>query len=267
MQDIASTNPFDDGTASATIAIPAQAQRVQWYDSVGGSLENATAQSTAEGEHDLVERYDATDPSFDSPMLIYSVAYRHEWPVDARVWDDYNREKVYRESGTSAQVGSATVGSATVGGDDRVVDSQWQRVFVTDHDYVGRRVIETDRLRLVPDVDGEKLRAYRWDDSEGQYGIVQLGSSPWRLVDVNLRRIGVERIVGQLVFEDTSSPGTTEAIDMTVQRGRDNALFTTPPNVGSTSSGLVTRLSPIAVTETRAATEVATLEAREDVDR
>lgn len=258
------TNPFGSATTEE-VGIPARARRARWYNRDDGSLESATEQRVVAGEHDGVSIYDATEPSFDDPTLIYDVAYRHEWPVDCRVWDDYDRAKSDSGPSSSATVGSATVGSTTAGSTPEAV--QWQRVFSPQHDYTGQPVIENDILRLRPDEAGEKLRAYRWNDADEHYDRVQLGMTGWRLIDWHTRRIGVERIDGQAEFEDKSSPGTTHNVDWSLKRGYTDALITQPANAGAIPAGLQTRLGPIAHDSDQDPAAVADLIERSVVDR
>ncbi|MDS0258561.1 hypothetical protein NDI56_03935 [Haloarcula sp. S1CR25-12] len=237
-------NPFDAG-AAPELGLSIRARKVRWFDDVDGGLEDATAQRTVEGEHDHIDIYDPEEPSFGKPLLIYDIPYTEEYPTDCVVWDTYDREKVYREPGDGATVGSATVGSATVGGDDVRVASQWQRVYLTDHEYRGDMVLETDRLRLVIDQPEDVLRAYRWDPADGQYALLQLGASDWRLFDVDVTSIGLVRLKAQFEFEDMST-GDRVNLNGTLIRGLDNVVWTEPVNEGATPQGLQDRLAPIA---------------------
>ena len=255
-------NPF--GSASSEeIGIPARASLVQWYDSSTGALEDATVQRTESGEHDDIDIYDATEPSFDGPTLVYDVAYRHEWPVDVRVWDDYGRAK-HRSTSDGTTVGSATVGTATVGSVTEAV--QWQRVFSTDHDYRGVPILENDVLRL-EFAERDQLRVYEWDTSAKTYERLELGSSPWRLQDVDIVRIGVERIDGQAEFEDVNNPGTTHNLNFSVKRGYSTVFWTVPANESSPPQGLIDRLSPIAHDSDQDPAAVADVIQRTEVDR
>lgn len=254
--------PFgSDNTPEFGLSI--RAEKVQWYDAATGSTESATVQRTVDGEHDQLDIYDASEPSFADPTLIYAIDYLDEYPTDCTVWDTYDRSKVYRESGTSATVGSATVGSATVGGDDLVVDSQWQRVFATDHEWRGDIVMETDRLRLWVDQPADTLRAYRYDPSDGQYTLVQLGSSDWRLWDINVSHIGLARLAARCTFEDTS--GNRYTLVAHLLRGREDVIFEEPANAGATPAGLVDRLAPIAATTDQIAVPAATTVKKSEV--
>jgi len=267
------TNPTTEdnplGSASnEEIALSGRARRVQWYDRSTGDLEDASEQRVIEGEHDRLAVYDATDPSFDGPTLIYDLAYRHEWPVDTRVWDDYGRSKLDEVTvSDGATVGSATVGSATVGTGVETTAVQWQRVYEPSHDYVGRPVLENDILRLRPDGPRGKLRVYRWNAADEHYDRVQLGGSDWRLIDWNTKRIGVERIDGQAEFEDQSNPGTTHNLNWSLKRGYGDVLWLNPDNEGSVPSGLTDRLDPIAHDSDQDPAAVADVIKRSEVDR
>jgi hypothetical protein len=161
-------------------------------------------------------------------------------------------------------VGSSTVGDATV--TDTVtteVASQWQRVYVTDHDWRGDIVLETDRLRLTIDQPEDTLRAYRWSD--GQYELVQLGASDWRLFDVDITTIGLARIEAQFEFE-RQADGTRHNLNATLVRGLDDVVWTEPVNEDSTPQGLIDRLAPIA-TAADALAPTGDVVRRGDVDR
>lgn len=238
-------NPF--GSAStAEIAISARANKVRWFDDGAGTktTEAATVQRTVEGERDPIDIYDATEPSFSSPTLIFDIPYHYEWRADARVWDPRGREKYLETSTDSSQVGSTTAGAGSVGGQTAL---QWQQVFVTSHDFDAPVIVETDRLRLEFDEAGQTLRAYRWDDAEGIYEVVPLGTSDWRLFDIDLLTVSQARIDAQVEFEDTSAGSlTTHNLNMSAKRGYDDALWLNPDNEGSVPSGLTDRLDPIA---------------------
>lgn len=256
------SNPFGSDT-TAEVGIPARASKVQWYDPNDASLTDATVQRTVTGEHDDIAIYDAAAPSISRPVLVYDVAYRHEWPVDVRVWDDRNGQKLAEEGGgDGATVGSDTVGSATVGNSPTTA-VRWQRVFSADHDYQGTPIVETDRLRVEFDAP-QKLRAYRWDAGEEDYARVQLGATAWRLTDANIRRIGVERIDGQCKF---SSGSSSHNLNVSLKRGYEDALWLNPDNEGSVPQGLIDRLDPIAATSDEDPAAVADVIERNEVDR
>ncbi|WP_135302636.1 hypothetical protein [Haloarcula amylovorans] len=235
-------------TSTAEIGLSATATGVEWWDKTAGTREAATVQRTVTGEHGDIDIYDATEPSFDSPVLLHDIAYDQEWQADARCWDDYDRSK----TATAA--------------DGATIDSVWQRVFVTSHSFAGKPVLESQRLRLVFDVASQQLQASRWSSSNSQYESVSLGSSSWQLDGISLSRVGVERVTAQTRWVDTSG-SATHTLDCTVKRGWDDALFTTPPNETSPPSGLVTRLDPIAADSDQTAAEVVDIVANSEVQR
>lgn len=256
-------NPFGS-TTPVEISLSIRASDVRWYDDSTGSTESATVQRTVAGEHDDLDVYDATEPSFSNPWLVYDIPYKHEYPTDVTVWDDYDRDKEAVETTSSATVGSATVGSATVGTDE-IFDSVWQRVFVTDHEWRGRPVLECDRLRLRPDEDNGRLLAYQWDASDDHWDIVQLGVSDWRLRTWDIRQVGLARVESRTTWENTST-GDTHRLDVAVRRGMDDALIVNPTNEPSVPSGLVDRLDPIASDADQDAGERAGIVKRSEVD-
>lgn len=218
-------NPFDAG-APPEIGLSVNASDVAWFNDVDGSVESATVQRTVNGEHGDLEIYDITEPSFDDPVLTYTLGYEDEYATDCVVWDDYGRPKEYSNNGIT-------------------VASQWQRVYITEHEWEGDIVIESDRLRLIITRPGYTLEAYRWDDSAGSYTAVSLGTSDWELRDISLTDVGLCRIEAQFQFNNTAS-SATHSLNGTIVRGLDDVIWTTPVNEGSIPSGLETLLSPIA---------------------
>jgi len=233
------TNPFGSAS-SAEVGIPHRASAVKWFDRNGGqTTTDATVQRTVQGEHDQIDIYDATEPPFSTPALVYDVPYEHEWPVDVRVWDDRNTAKIVEADTDGSSVGSATVGSATIGGATTVA---WQRCYRTDHDFAGVPILENDRLRVALDTAAGRLRASRWSQSDGQYERVQLDpTSSWRFVRADIEYIGVEAVDARLTFSDGT---TTDRLWASCKRGYDSLLFHDPD--GSAASGLVDRLDAIA---------------------
>jgi len=258
-------NPFG-AAPSPEIGLTTAANKVRWYDDVSGAIETPTVQRTVTGEHGRLNIYDASEPSFDSPALIYDLSLREEFKTDCVLWDDYNREKVYRVESDGDTVGSATVGSATVNDADTLVESQWQRVYLTDHEWQGNIVLESDRLRLVIDQPKDDLRAYRYNADEGQYNLVQLGASDWRLFDVDITSIGLATIEAQLEFEGLTS-GATHNLNLSLIRGLEDAVWSVPSNEDSTPQGLIDRLDPIAATTDTVAVPEQDVVKRTEVDR
>jgi hypothetical protein len=239
-------NPFGSD-ATPEFGVSTRSRKVRWFDDTTGSLQDATVQRRVQGEHDFIEIYDASEPSFDRPVLLFDIPYTEEYPTDVTVWDTYDRDKLYQEtSSADYQVGSATVGSATVTDTIDLETVQWQRVYVTDHDWTGDIIIETDRLRLLVDQPEDNLRVYQWNPSVGLWEQQQLGSSDWRLWDIDITHIGLVRVECQLEFENTTN-GNKYNLNAKLLRGLDNALFTIPPNESAPApSGVVDRLDPIA---------------------
>ncbi|QLH78669.1 hypothetical protein HZS55_15845 [Halosimplex rubrum] len=245
-------NPFGDG-GDAEIGLHAGAEKVRWFDDRGGSgaIEDATVQRTVAGERTDFEIYDATEPSFSQPTLIYTLDYTDEYQADVHLWDDNGRSKtVVVDEGGGSEVGTATVGDATVGGGgtDAV---RWGRVYSTGHDFVGAPVAETGRLRLRFDENRGRIEAYRWNDADAHYDRVQLDlTSDWRLFDVDVTHIGLARIDLQVEFRDTSTSAlTTQNLNCSLKRGYDDALWMVPPNASSPPQGLVDRVDAIASTQ------------------
>jgi len=259
-------NPFGSGS-TAEIGLNHRAQKVRWFDSATDSqaIEAATVQRTVKTERDEIDIYDATEPSFSQPTLIFSLPYRHEWRTDARIFDDRGVQKYHTETGSGDSVGSASVGTATIAGTRSA--TQWQQVFLTTHDFEGHHVVENGRLRLVLD-DAGQTRAYRYGHDDGQYNRVQLGLSDWRLFDVDLIDIGLARVDLQLEYEDTSASSlTTHNLNCSLIRGRENALVANPSNEGSVPTGLTDRLDPIAATSDQDPTPEMGVIPRSEVNR
>ena len=239
-------NPFGS-SSTAEVGLSIRADNVEWWDHVTGATVSATVQRTVSGEHDDIEIYDATEPGFDNPVLLHDIAYDAEWPTDVRVWDDYNRSKSIQ---------------TTVNGDTRTVDPTWQRCFVTSHEFVGTPILGSDKLRLEADTDNQLLSASGWTGSS--YDSVSLGASDWRLRALDLSRIGVERIDAQTEWVNTSN-GDTHRLDLTLKRGREDALWTVPDNGSAPPQGLIDRLTPIASPADQAAGEVLDIVANSEV--
>lgn len=257
-------NPFGSDTAPE-FGLTIRARKTRWYNSTDGTIVDATAQRTVDGEHDRLDIYDTDEPSFDGPILLYDIAYTDEYPTDCRVWDTYDRQKESEETDGTSTVGSATIGDS-LSTTTESIDAQWQRVYVTDHEWRGDMVLETDRLRLVINQPEDDLRAYRWSDSNGQYTLVQLGQSDWRLYDVNLTDVGLAQLQAQFEFENLSS-GARHNLNGTLLRGFDDVIWTVPTNEWKTPSGLVDRLDPIAATTDKVPAPTVDVIKRTETDR
>lgn len=243
------------------VAIHERATDVRWFDETGGTTESATVQRNETGEFAHTDIYDTSEPSFNDPILIYSLPYEHEGRVDVRVWDDHNRVK-NQEEFSEPKVGSSTVGSTSTGGSNTV--SSWQKVFHPEHEFTGRVIVENGILRLKFYEDSGFIRARRWSEAMGDYEKVSLGSTDWRMRDIDLTFIGMHRVEAQVTFRDSS--GTEYRLDLVLSRGQTSALWTQPTNESSNApSDLQTRLDPVARTTDRDAKGDSTLFRREAV--
>jgi hypothetical protein len=240
-------NPFGS-SGSVEIGLHGHAEKVRWFDNSGGTgaIEDATIQRTVAGERCELDIYDAAEPSFDQPSLIYTLPYEKEYEADVLLFDDHDRTKTVLIPQTKGdEVGSASVGDATIGGGSTAV--RWPRVYATGHDWVGQPVAETGRLRLQFDENRGRIKASRWNETEGQYNAVQLGLTDWRLYDVDVTHIGLARLKLQVEFEDTSASSlTTRNLNCSLKRGHENALWIVPQNASAPPQGLIDRLDPIA---------------------
>jgi hypothetical protein len=260
------TNPFGSATAPE-LGLSVRAQDIKWFDAVGGQVDtDPTVVRRVEGEHDFLNIYDASDPPFDDPILVYDIPFTEEYPTDCRIWDTYDRDKIYRQTTTADDtVGSSTVGSATVTDTITARTVQWQRVYSTAHQYQGDTIIENDRLRFEITQSDNQLRAFRYDDSIGLYERVQLGASDWRLKDINITHIGLARIESALTFENRSN-GNRQRADLLLIRGLDNATIAEPANASTIPQGVIDRLDPIASDSDRVTKPVADTIDRSDVE-
>jgi hypothetical protein len=237
-------NDFGTGT-TAYVGVPASATNARWYRPSTGAREDATLVATRSSQLGDVAVYDAQDSSYDHPTLIFDVDYGEEWPTQTRVWDDRGHADKLDANG----------------------DVQWAKVYATDHDATGLLLVDNGLLRLTFNVGGNTLFAEEWDDSAGAWSTVTLGSSDWELFDVDLTRIGQGRVTAQVEFRDpTQSPTAYFALDMRLGRGATDAQWTVPPGEsGSTPSGLITRLDPIASSSVISPTETWSLVDRSEV--
>lgn len=260
-------SPFGTGTPPA--ALPTSARMAQWVDRVSGDSMWATPTETVATEFGSVDLYDSADSPFDQTELVYDVPYSADGVDDVRVWDDYDRPLQVTSGTGSKTFGGSTFGGATFGGEtseqEIVVGNRWRQVFRTNHQFVGKAVLETGRLQLVCDETGGRLSARRWDDADGRYAALELPNSEWRLFDLDIRRIGAARIDAQLAFTQRASNGV-ETVQVSLQRGLDGALIWRRDGLDPLPTGLQERLAPIALdadvdlspTKTlRATTEVA----------
>lgn len=215
-------------TQTAEVGVPAAASKARWYDGKSSDTEDPTLVETRTAELGDVEIYDAEASSFDEPTMIYGVAYADEAAVDVRIWDT---------QGEGSKLDT----------DD---DLQWQKVFSTGHTFEGDAILDTGLLRLTFDESNNALSAEQWDSGPSSWASVALGSSGdapnWQLWDVDVREIGLARVVARTVWEDTTD-GSRFALDCIAKRGYETALWVVPDGEDPpTPSGLQTKLDPVA---------------------
>lgn len=226
------TNPFGSQT-ERFVYLAEGALNPRWVYLPDGSVESATVQATLATEHVNVQRYDHTEPSFsgqESYRLVYDLPLKKESRHDVRTWDDYCRAKSQSENN----------GNVTI-------DPAWQRIYQTQHEFVGNPVLDNGFIRLRIQVGGDDIEAYQWDVTNKRYSQVSLGSSSWQLERWDFIRIGLARVVSRTRWVDTNNPGTTYELIAIMNRGSPDIIFYEPENAtGSTPSGLVTLLDGIA---------------------
>ena len=260
-------SPFGSGTPH--VAVPSTGRMTQWVDRVSGDSVWATPATTVTTEFGDVDLYTPSASPYDQTELVYDVPYSDDGGLDVRVWDDYNRPLQATAGTGSKTFGGNTFGGDTFGGEtteqEILVGTRWRQVFRTNHQFVGKAILETGRLQLVCDETGDRLAAGRWDSDDSHYARVELPNSDWRLFDLDIRRIGAARIDAQLAFSQRASNGI-ETVQVSLQRGLDGALIWRRDGLDPLPTGLQERLDPIALakdvdlspTKTlRATTEVA----------
>lgn len=224
------TNPFG-AQSDRFVYLSVGAVNPRWVSVSEGAVEPATVQFTTTTEHVDMDGYDHTEPSFsgqESYRLVYDLPYRQEDRHDVRCWDDYGRAKVQTEND----------GNLTV-------DPAWQRVYQTQHDYVGRPIIDNGHLRVEIQESNDTIVVSRY--SSGSYSVVSPGSSAWRLDQWDINRIGLGRVVSRTRWFDSNQPSVTAELIAIINRGYDRIIFYTPDNASSpTPSELLARLDPYA---------------------
>lgn len=232
---------------TALVGVPATASKARWFDAVSKQREEATPIETHSAEHADVAVYDALDASFEDPTLIYDVPYDAEGPIDPMVWDD--RGEGDREDGDGVP--------------------QWQDVFDTRHNYVGDPVLSNGLVRLFVDEDANDLTAEEWDDGADEWSAVALGTSDWELFDLDITRIGIERVEAQVEFWDpTASPTEYYSLDMLLRSGATEPQWIRPEDeTSATPSGLQDLLDPVASAHAQSAQATQTVISRAEVRR
>ncbi|MFB6237514.1 MAG: hypothetical protein ABEH81_04000 [Halopenitus sp.] len=260
------TTPFGSA-AQGLLALPTTAEKVRWYNPTDGTVQDATVVRTEPGEHVDVDLYDVTAAPGSKPRLTYKAPYE-EWKSDVRVWDEHARRKrtVSGYEGVAVDDADAVVGEAKVGR-EQITEPAWGRVFRTDHEWRGEPLVETGRLRLGVDEETGALKAWSWDNVDERYEFTALGDSVWRADDVDVRRLGLERVDVQVEFRDVyDTDSSTYSLVAQLRRGRGGALWKVPPNESTPApTGVTDRVAPIAVDDDTDAGEVAGVIERQEV--
>lgn len=210
---------------TASVGVPAKATDVRWLNDETGQTTLPSPVTTRSAEFGDVTLYDALAPSFDNPTLVYDLPYDEEGKTDAKVWDD---------RGASAKHDADDI-------------TQWQRVFITDHGFVGSPVFDNGLARMTFDRTNG-LSAEQWDDANGTWSAVSLGTSDWEFDRVDLTRVGPSRIDARCRFRDaTQSPTATYELVFGLVRGYQYPQWTRPENeTDPVPTGLVELLDPVA---------------------
>lgn len=249
--------------ATSYIGVPHVATKVRWYDSASNEREAVSVVDTRLTEFGLVDIVDTEDSSLTAPTLIYEIAYEDEGRADPGVWDTRGVDKV------------RTLPDGDV--------CQWARVFDTSHEYEGAPVLDNGLTRLTFSEQRGRITASRWEGENSGYGhdygidygaetsrsweSTSLGTSTWRLFDVDIFYIGDEKVRGQVEFSDQDS-GDFYALNFTFRRGYLNPQWIVPKNEDlGVPQGLLDRLSPIANESVLSPDETKTLADRKEVRR
>lgn len=209
------------------VGAPATASKVRWYDPDTSAIEQASVLETRAAEGGDVDIYDVDASSYDTPALIYEIGYAAEENVDVRVYD-------------------------TLGNTDKLDTDgnlQWRKVFATDHDTASSAelIVDNGLLRLRLDEAAGTIAAQEWDETNTTWTDVGLSApSGVSLFDVDIMEIGMATVRAQLLIDDN---GTLFALDVTLARGDQNALFALPENEsGPIPTNIQDWLEPIAKT-------------------
>jgi len=203
---------------TAYVGVPATASKVQWFDRSQGT-DTPTLVETRSAELGDVEIYDADAAPFDNPTIVYAIDYADEGPTDVRLWD---------ERGVGDKLDAEGV-------------LQWQKVFVSSHDYTGEAILDNGLVRLRFDETAPSLSVERWDDAGGAWTSQSLGASSWSFADLDVREVGLASAHAVVEFTD----GTNSVdVDCWVKRGWEDPLW--GERSEAIPAGLVDLLSPVA---------------------
>jgi hypothetical protein len=232
-----------------TIFLPSAASKPQWYDGDSGSREPATATTTVPSEHGDLDVYllsDGESAVGDAPTLLYELSYADAGVLDPVVWDD---------RGNASNLSADDV-------------RQWQHVFTTSHEYEGRPILDSGRLRVVVDEAAGVLKADTWDDGAGAWSSVGLdwSNTDWALYDWDVETISPVTVRSQATFAHPTDD--LFVLDGLLDRGRDAIQWTIPDSeTGPIPAELETVLEPIASAIASDAQPTRALLRREEVRR
>lgn len=236
--------------SAGQIAIDAQSRKARWFSPADGT-EAATVQASGSGAFGAVEFYDPGEPTFDNPTLIYEVDFDREPLTDAIVYDDRGLDKtltfVEGDAVGGFQYDTAQYDTVQYAGRDDTTASQWPHVFDVTHEFDGRPVVDTGRLRVRFDETAGEIVAFQAPD--GVYTETTISHGDYELFDADVEAIGPARVVVYSEWEDTASGDIDRAV-LAFPRGASELVVRVPENESSVPSALESVLSPIASDQT-----------------
>lgn len=277
-------------TDKAPVAVPQTAKKVRWFDPGTKERADPDVVESRTGEFRTVDILDASAAPFEDPELIYEQELEEDaWP-DVRVWDDRETISADVETDETQSVaadetqtddspfvvagrfdiqGQHNIQAQDLGRQDGDGALAWQKVFSAGHEFAGNPVLETGRLRIVPDEGSSELRVYRWDDSDEAYVRDRLPTTGWQLYDFDVGRVGLARVDARAEFYDPGqSPTAYYDLDISLERGLDGLLVSRPSGVDdSIPDGLIERLEPAVADWARTASPTKTTRSRSSVRR
>lgn len=217
------------GTATdAPVGVPATASKVLWLDADGTQQSSASPSSTVSAEYGDVDIYRADTAPYQDPKLVYQLPLADEGNVDAALFDTWGNSRT--EGGAFA----------------------YQQVFRPDHRRQDVLELNNGLLRLTIDESTNPITFSVEEYASGAWSSLSLGTSNWRLADIDIRDISPLAIRARTRWTDTGG-SDTHTLDLALHRGWDSVQFFEPTD--STGSiiqsqqapqGLVDRLDPIA---------------------
>lgn len=221
--------PHQWGTATdAIVGVDANASRVYWLDADATDRTAASPTTTLSAEYGDVDQYRVDNAPYDNPRLGYTLPLDEEGNVDSVVFDTWNNNRT--ESGAFA----------------------YQQVYRRDHIPRGDWELNNGLVRLTinptPDPHGLTAETY----SGGSWSDTALGTSDWRLAEIDIRRIAPTAVRARTEWVDTA--GSAEhTLEMVLSRGLDAVQFFEPTDGDGNTlqaqqapQGLVDYLAPIA---------------------